>query len=591
MTPASWAETMNPVMEPSRSTGRARSYGVLYDHETHLTRTDLWAWQDAVSRIANTTDGARRPTEREIVAAMRRPGFYGEAENVEVEVRETHISWVFLVGARAFKLKKRVVFPFLDYGSVERRQSMCELEVELNRRLAPSVYVGVRPVVERGGHVELGTPGCDGALEHVVEMRRFDESRTLAATVASGTVEEGLVARLGARLAAFHGAAVVPSAVTEPLGALKAIGDANFEAMIGRNDLIERGRVAAAQRFVDAFLCGHAETIVGRVANGRLREGHGDLRAEHILLCDPPARDEWEIVDCAEFDASLRDGDVAADLAFLVMDLTWLGRRDLARELLDGYRSAGGDAGGDELVAFHAAVKAWVRAKVALLRASDPGRSSRARRSAEREAQELFALGERFAWQARMPLALLVCGAPAAGKSSLAARLAASSGLPVVSSDVVRKERQGLTATARAGEAAYADAENTDTYRELGRRAAEEVASNGGVIVDATFAAGSLRRAFAQSFASAAPTVFCECRLPIATIRRRALTRMSDPNRVSDATPAVAERLALEFEPLDGVVPAGRHMLLQADQPVDEITADVVALLDRRLMHGPDISA
>ncbi len=123
--------------------------GALYERKERLTRTDLWAWEDAVQRVEGVAEPATRYPVAfdQIVEAMRDPGFYpGAAEGMEVEVHETHISWVFLVGDHAYKLKKPVRFPFLDYGSPERRRAMCEREVALNRRLAGDLYVGVRGV-------------------------------------------------------------------------------------------------------------------------------------------------------------------------------------------------------------------------------------------------------------------------------------------------------------------------------------------------------------------------------------------------------------------------------------------------------------
>lgn len=558
---------------------------MLYDREDHLTRTDLWAWQEAVRRLESSGGVATGGGQDDIVAAMRQAEFYGEDEHAVVEVRETHISWVFLIGDRAFKLKKAVVLPFLDYGSAERRRLMCEREVSLNTPLAGGIYVGVRAIVARDGRPELGPSGSAGAIDHVVEMRRYDESETLAALVSAERIGGDALAKIGGEIARFHASAAIASDGADPLTALKIVSDGNFEAMLARGDVLERERVVSAQRFVDAFLSGHAATIVARGRDGRVRAGHGDLRAEHILVGEDAAT---RIVDCAEFDQTLRDDDVAGDIAFLFMDLMRLARPDLAARFVDGYRACGGDAGDDALIALHAAVKAWVRTKVALLRASDVGAAQAAREHAASEARELFALGERLAWRARLPLALIVCGPPASGKSALAEAIGARSALSVISSDLVRKELAGVGAHERAGPATYTTAASAETYREVGRRAAGSAQRDGGVIVDATFGRASLAAEFATAFGAAAPVVFCECRAPLDVLLRRARARVSDPVRVSDARPAIAARLAEAFEPLADTVPARSHMALRADQPLEDVIGDLLAALDRRLEQAAD---
>jgi len=198
--------------------------------------------------------------------------------------------------------------------------------------------------------------------------------------------------------------------------------------------------VLELERFAHAFVVAHAQLLDVRARRGLVREVHGDLRAEHVLLNGAP-----QVVDCVEFDRRLRELDVADEIAFLVMDLVASGGERFARMLVEAYRRAGGDPGPDQLIAFYASYRALVRAKVALLRAvqhpaggSDQGRESAA-------ARELLALAERFAWRARLPLVIVTCGVPAAGKSHLAAALAELSHLPHLSSDVTRKLLVGVT--------------------------------------------------------------------------------------------------------------------------------------------------
>ena len=277
---------------------------------------------------------------------------------------ETHISWVFLTADRAYKVKKPVVFPFLDYSDPRRRRELCGEEVRLNRRLAPDLYLGVRGLAPNGSAWTLTDPDDPAAVEWAVEMRRFDERRTLAALVEAGTARLEQVAAVGELIAGFHRRADERNPA-EPMASLVGSIEENFDTL-ERIEAVPARELAAARRFAEAFLAANAGRILARAAAGLVRDCHGDLRAEHVVFGE-----RLEIFDCIEFDPGLREIDVGADLAFLVIELVHTGREDLADELVKAYRSAGGDPGDDALLAFFAAYRAWVRAKVEALRAGE----------------------------------------------------------------------------------------------------------------------------------------------------------------------------------------------------------------------------
>jgi len=564
------------VAELSQTRART-SERFLYERDSHsnsqFTRTNLWAWGDAIRRVETPPGGPSGPGE--ILAAMRDPSFYGAEAREPIVLRETHVSWVFLVADRAYKLKKPLVLPFLDYGNVTARRLMCQREVALNRPLGGDIYLGVRAIVNRGGCLQLGQD-CEDAVDYLVEMRRFDEDSTLAAALAGGQASKHNIGAVAGRIARFHAASAPRRRDPEVVAEIARTVDGNTEELLRHDELFDPTRVLATQRFADAFLAGHAPLLKWRARTGRVRECHGDLRAEHILLGE-----EVRAIDCVEFDNAFREIDVAEDLAFLVMDLARVGHAELAQTLVSEYRSSGGDAGPDELIAFHASIKALVRAKVAALLSVDASAPAAMRACACDDARELFALGERLAWQARLPLALVVCGPPAAGKSTLAQTLADQSGLRVVAVDETRKSTAALTA--RAPREVYATEVGKQTYSELGREAAAQLAGSSGVIVDATFGQRTAREAFAAAFGEAHPTIFCECRAPVDVLRRRARARLADPHRASDAGPSLAARLAERFEPLETDIAPQHHFVLRSDRPVAELAADIVAMLDSRL--------
>lgn len=510
------------------------------------------------------------------IAVARRPDLRLGPDAVE-DVLETHISWVFLTRDRAYKVKKPVVLPYLDYRTPARRRAMCRAEVALNRRLAPDVYLGVRSLTPaRDGSLKLGAEDDPDAVDFAVEMRRYPERATLAARVAAGTAGAAELTAIGARLARFH-AEAPPYLRPDGAEAVKRSLDDNFATLRSLvREPAERRAIAHSERFATAFLA-HAWDELGRRATvGKVRDGHGDLRLEHVLL-----EREVEVVDCVEFDAGLRRIDVATDLAFLVMELHEARRPELAAALAGGYRAAGGDPGGDALLAFLAAYRAQVRAKVALTRAHQLAAGTAAADRETRHATALLHLAERLQWAARAPLVVVIAGLSASGKTTLARALAAASGFALLNSDVLRKRAAGLAPTDRAPEALYRAEANRATYAELGRLAAK--AAPAGVIVDATFRSRADRRAFREHAGAGAPLLVVECVAPVDVLEARARARAALPDAVSDAGLDVVRRQLRTREPLEEIDPRD-HVPLRSDRPTDELVAAVADALDRRLL-------
>jgi len=512
-------------------------------------------------------------------AALGRPETYPQRP-ASVEIHETHISWVFLAGERAYKLKKPLVLDFLDYGTADRRREMCREEVRLNRRLAADLYLGVRGVRLTENGAELTSDDDPRAADFVVEMRRYDERDTLAARLERGEVHAEQVRRVGPVLAAFHATARRVTADHAPVLAAERRFEQNLhELLADLEQRVEIERIQALERFAHAFVTAHAADFQRRAAEGWIREGHGDLRAEHVLV-----NGDVRVVDCLEFDAALRELDVADDLAFLVFDLAARGGERFGEVLVRAYRNAGGDPGEDRLIAFYATYRALVRAKVALLRAAQLPRTSAGHGHESAAARDLIALAERFAWRARLPLAIAVCGAPASGKSQLSEALAKRSGFAHLSSDLTRKRLAGLKPRQRAGEETYGREWNARTYGELGRRAARELGAGRGAIVDATFRYRADREAFAAAFGGAGRVLFVECQAPRSVLARRAARRAGDRARVSAADVSIALREQRAWEPLEEV-PAGAHITVRTDRDVEHVVGDTLALLDRRLLE------
>ena len=402
----------------------------------------------------------------------------------------------------------------------------------------------------------------------------------MAARLERGELSEDQLRDVATTLVRFHEAAR-PAAGPGPaaLTAERRFERNIHELLASLDQRPEIERALALQRFAHAFITGHAPTFEARAASGSIREGHGDLRADHVLIDGGV-----QVVDCVEFDREFRELDVADELSFLVLDLALRGGERLGSLLVEAYRDAGGDSGGDSLIAYYAVYRALVRAKVARVRAAQvsPGSTEHGNQSAQ--ARELMSLAERFAWRARRPIVIAVCGVPGSGKSHLATALAECSALPHLSSDLTRKRLAGVAADERAPATTYGLDWNARTYAELARLSREALAGTGGAIVDATFRHAADRRTFAGALDSPAPVLFVECTAPHSVLAERAARRAQDPERISDADTAVIMRERLSWEPLDEV-PAQAHVVIRTDRPLERIVGDLLSLLDRRLQE------
>jgi aminoglycoside phosphotransferase family enzyme/predicted kinase len=513
-------------------------------------------------------------------------------EEAPVELRATHASWVFIAGADVWKVKRPVNLGFLDFSTVEARKKCCEDEVRLNRRLAPDVYLGVEPVRRDADGLRLGGSGGDGPIvDWAVHMRRLPDGASAASRLARGALDAPRLAALAARVAAFHAAARAVPARGE-LGALRENVEQNFaetERFVG--DLVDRDTFEDARAFATGWLDDNAELVQRRVAEGRSREGHGDLRLEHVYFPSDDAEAPPLVIDCVEFAERYRAGDVAADVAFLAMELDLAGRPDLASGFLARYAEAADDFDLYRVLDFYASYRAWVRGKVAALVASDEGAAAELRRAKREEARRDFALARAYAGRPLdPPFIVAVGGVPGSGKSTLAAALGVALAAPVISSDRTRKALAGLKPTERGGPELYTDESRARIYAELLRRADAVVASGRSVILDATFSEPS-RREEARLFARTrgAQLVLVELGCDPSVLRAR-LARRRAGGSVSDATDTELDELMRRHQTpdpregtpvvrLDGALPP----LRVADEALAELRRhDVTPASERR---------
>ena len=506
-----------------------------------------------------------------IVEAMLQPDFYAPRP-ARVELVQTHISYVFLAGDAVYKLKKPVRFAFLDFSTLELRRHFCHEEVRLNRRLAPDVYRGVVAVCRRAGGFALAAEESADAVEYAVHMRRLPDERMLSHLLERGTVGTGLIDAIAARLAAFHATADAGPTVVrggDP-EVITAEMDEDFrEVDTFHADTIAADDDAAIRRFCHDFLRRHDALLRRRQRDGRIRDGHGDLHTEHICCTDPLV-----IFDCIEFKPSFRHRDVAAEIAFLAMDLVYHGRDDLADGLVARYGELTHDADLSMLVPFYACHRAYIRGKVDSLQSAEPEVSADQRAAARQSARQHFALAYRYTW-AYTPRLVVVVGLSGSGKSTVAAALHARTGFAHINSDSTRKRLAGLALTARPGPALYTPEHSARTYAAMYAAAAAALNGKRGAILDATFQRRADREA-ARAVASRAgvPIRFVECACPDAEMRRRLAERARRDDDASDADWAISQQQRRSYEAF-AADEIGERVAVDTTAPPDTVLAAI----------------
>ena len=469
--------------------------------------------------------------QRDAIAFLSRPDTYG-LPAAGVERVETHISVVFLTRRRAYKLKRAVTFPYLDYSSLERRRAACDREVQLNRRTAPSTYCGVIAVTrEPDGQLRLG--GAGEPVEWLVEMVRFDDALLLDRLADAGQLDMALATKLARRVAGFHDAAG-PRRDHGGSQAMQRIVDDNLREMASTVAL-DPDACSAVHAASTAAIARHAWLLDARRLNGLVRQCHGDLHLHNVFLDgDMPI-----LFDAIEFNDDLACCDVMYDLAFLLMDLRHRQLNAHANAVLNAYLETRPDYRGLALLPLFLSCRAAIRAKVSVAEAavqSRPAEASKLRAEARtylRNAREFLVRTQ--------PTLAAIGGLSGSGKSTLAAMLApsvgAAPGAVVVRTDVIRKQIFGVDPLARLPESAYATSVTAGVYERALQTAEACIRSGHGAIVDAVFVDARHRTAVEQLAAeTGVPFTGLWLEVPREVAEQRLDARIGD---ASDATPGV----------------------------------------------------
>lgn len=514
--------------------------------------------------------------ERRLIRFLSDPASYPHSVH-RIERFETHVSHVFVAGEFAYKIKKAVKFPFIDASTLTRRRAFCRLEMSLNRRLAPSLYLGVVPIVETARGLRLGARGR--VIEYAVKMRRLPQERMLDRLIATRSVRTPQVRQIGDQLARFFTQAG-RSRVIDRYGRPKQVAQLVLgnlqECGLFVGELLSEAQRRRLEHAYRQFLALREPVLTRRLREGRIIDGHGDLRCENICLTEPVtpppvaaasgggahrARPVGPstgggvtIFDCVEFQPAFRCGDQANDLAFLLMDMECRGREDLADIVLVRYRAAIDDPTLDIVLPFYQCHRSLVRGKVRGLAWRQHPRSAEGRRLrgiARRHFEAAVAYARRFA----PPRLVVVTGLIGTGKSTTAGYLAQTLGAAWLRTDEIRLTQflHLRSAPQEFAEGLYAPRVSAMVYQRLLEQAEAIVRQGGSVVCDGTFSKAEGREALRRiAKRHGASFHLIECVAPKAVVLRRIAARLERGRDLSEARPEHYERLKAEFEPMNG---------------------------------------
>jgi len=468
-----------------------------------------------------------------------------------VRLIETHISWLLLTGAYAYKIKKPVDFGFLDFSTLERRRFCCEEEVRLNRRLAPELYLDVVPITGTPEHPQIA--GTGQVIEYAVKMVQFPDGQLLSERAERGLLTADEIDRIARLIAEFHDS-------VERTGEASVYGDSGviqkwfMENLDTIKPLLADDRqlrqLESIQAWGEAQWRGKAGLMQQRKRQGYVRECHGDLHLNNITLIDGKVT----LFDCIEFNPTLRWIDVISEVAFLFIDLLHVGHERLAYRFLNHYLFCTGDYAGLALLRYYLVYRAMVRAKVTMLRMAQQRNDEAVCAQAHAEYAIYANLAERFTKEGRGAL-LITHGYSGSGKSTLAGQLVERIGAIQIRSDIERKRLFGyrmLEAThSGVDQGLYTQEAGRQTFQRLAELAKAVVEAGFTVVVDATFIAAALREQFR--------TLADECGVPFRIIDfkaseqelyRRIERRRQLKNDVSEATSDVLKQQLASAQPL-----------------------------------------
>jgi uncharacterized protein len=486
----------------------------------------------------------------------------------KVNLCQTQMSFVFLTGEYAYKVRKSVNLGYLDYSSLEKRLFFCHREVELNRRLSPDIYLAVVPIVEVGGRFYV--EGNGEPIEYAVKMRQLPQDRMMDVLLSRGQVNGEMVVKVAEKLVGFHQIAETNPQIAS-YGGVEIIQQNNRENFSQTEKYIDVSITSEGHRrlkeYTESFIKDNTYIFVQRLNEGRIKDCHGDLHAAHICFTG-----DIVIYDCVEFNNRFRYSDVASEVAFLAMDLDRYRRSDLSQRFIDAYVELSHDDELLELLSFYRCYRACVRGKVESFKLDDPYIPEEEKKAILVTARRYFDLARLYSRS--KPLLILVMGLMGTGKTTIAQSLGGRFGFSVISSDVVRKQLAGISPAEHHFEefhtGIYADDFSVRTYEEMFHEASDILAQGRSVILDASFNKKESRvRAREMARGLGADFLVLECVLSEEEIMRRLNKRLGE-NSTSDGRWEIFYYQKEEFQPVTELS-RQQHWVIDTSPLPDEI--------------------
>jgi uncharacterized protein len=463
-----------------------------------------------------------------LIQRMLQPDFYPHPVHGEVELLQTHVSYVFLTGDFVYKLKKTVNFGFLDYSTVAKRQHFCAEEIRLNQRGGKDLYLEVLPITIQGNDFVLN--GVGEPVEYALKMLQFPQDQLLSNMFESGLVKVVQMVELGKVVADFHG----KSQTSTYIGSFGEVSQVRQSIEDNYRQTEKYIGIAQTQQyynetkaFTDGFFDRFPAAFKHRVSGGFIRECHGDLHLRNVCIW----QNRIQLFDCIEFNEPFRYVDTMYDVAFATMDLTARGRTDLGNVFLNSYLEQTGDWEGLEVLPLYLCRQAYVRAKVTSFLLDDMGIPEADRVIAHKTASDYYKLAWQYTKISKGRL-ILMAGLSGAGKSTLAKEIAQKTNAIYLRSDAIRKHLGGVKLQEKGGADLYTPEMTAKTYDRLQSLGIQLAQQGYTVILDGKFDKQALRQSVLAAVGDL-PTQIIHCYAPIDMLRQRLEQRVGD---IADAT-------------------------------------------------------
>ncbi len=494
-----------------------------------------------------------------LIQQMLRPGFYSHPVVEPIKLIQTHISYVLLTGDCTYKIKKPVNFGFLDFSSLAKRQHFCREELRLNRRLSPELYLAVVPITTTGdpAQYQLGLGKNDSAaevVEYAVQMRQFDQDNLFTHLFERDELTADHMQTLGKLVAEFHQSAETNEEI-QRFGVVEEVRKVAEDNYATSQPYIGRGQTQAqldqTRAFTEKFFQEQGDWFKRRQTEGKIRECHGDLHLNNVCFY----RNQIQVFDCIEFNREFRNIDGIYDAAYLVMDLEFQGRSDLANIFLNTYLEQTGDYWGAVLLPLYLSMRAYIRAKVNSLVLDDPSIPETEKQQAQARAAVYYRMALTYT-QAKHGQIVLMSGLSGSGKTTVARQIAKGLEAIHIRSDAVRKHLAGVSLDQRGDEAGqygsgvYTPEMTQQTYDRLLELAIFLAGRGLPVVLDAKYDRQPFRQAaIAEAEAKQIPLQICYCTAPVSVLQERLRTRTGD---IADATAELLTDQQKAMEPFTG---------------------------------------